>query len=101
MPDDLLKALDGSLERLQMEQVDLYQIHGPVSPCSNTELGDALGDALAAGKTKAVGVSNFSEKELREVYAALSKRGLQGRLVTNRGSVPFEQIDLFSAGRFS
>jgi aryl-alcohol dehydrogenase-like predicted oxidoreductase len=56
----LLRALDGSLRRLGTDHVDLWQVHGydPATPLEETL--SALDAAVAAGKARYVGVSNFS-----------------------------------------
>ncbi len=72
----LLRSLRASLERLQMPFIHLYQIHGPISLRSHEAMADALAEAHAAGLTKAVGVSNYSEKEMRAIHAALARRGV-------------------------
>ncbi len=69
-------ALDHSLERLGLEQIDLYQIHWPYSFLSIESLMDALADAVAEGKVRAVGVSNYSASQMRRAYNALSRRGV-------------------------
>ncbi|MCU1351435.1 MAG: putative oxidoreductase, aryl-alcohol dehydrogenase like protein [Acidimicrobiales bacterium] len=79
---ELLKSLRASLGRLGLPAVDLYQIHGPISLRSHAVLADALAAAHEAGLVKAVGVSNYSEKETRSMDAQLRKRGL--RLATNQ-----------------
>jgi aryl-alcohol dehydrogenase-like predicted oxidoreductase len=78
----LLASLRASLERLQMPWVHLYQIHGPISLRSHQAMADALAAAHQAGLVKAVGVSNYSERETRAIHAALTQRGL--RLATNQ-----------------
>jgi aryl-alcohol dehydrogenase-like predicted oxidoreductase len=78
----LLSAARASLERLGIEQIDLYQIHGPISLRSHGALADALAAAHAAGLVKAVGVSNYSVNETRSMDAALRTRGL--RLASNQ-----------------
>lgn len=78
----LMASLRASLERLQMPWVHLYQIHGAISLRSHDAMADALATAHAAGLVKAVGVSNYSEREMRAIHAALGKRGL--KLATNQ-----------------
>ena len=73
----LPRALDGSLRRLGLPRVDLYQIHWPdrvQAPVA--ALMDGLASAVAAGKARAVGVSNFGAAEMREAHAALARRGV-------------------------
>jgi aryl-alcohol dehydrogenase-like predicted oxidoreductase len=78
----LVKAARASRERLGIDSIDLYQIHGPVSLRSHEALAEALAAAHAEGLVKAVGVSNYSMKETRAIDAALRKRGL--RLASNQ-----------------
>lgn len=69
-------ALHGSLERLGVEKVDLYQLHGPISLRSHGALADALAAVHADGLVGAVGVSNYSIREMEAVHAALAERGV-------------------------
>jgi aryl-alcohol dehydrogenase-like predicted oxidoreductase len=78
----LLSAARRSCERLGVESIDLYQIHGPVSLRSHGALAAALAAAQAEGLVKAVGVSNYSAKETRAIDGALRKHGL--RLASNQ-----------------
>ncbi len=59
-----------------MEQIDLYQIHGPISLRSHGALAEALAAAHGEGLVKAVGVSNYSAKEMKSIEGALRSRGL-------------------------
>ncbi|OZJ04401.1 hypothetical protein BZG36_02418 [Bifiguratus adelaidae] len=76
-PSVLLNALRASLDRLQLKQVDLYQIHGPIHLRGIEVVANALADAVEAGLTKTVGVSNYSLSQTRRMHAALQKRGIQ------------------------
>ncbi|XP_020238943.1 uncharacterized oxidoreductase At1g06690, chloroplastic [Cajanus cajan] len=71
----VLTALKDSLCRLGLTSVDLYQLHWP-GVWGNEGYIDGLGDAVEKGLVKAVGVSNYSEKRLREAYEKLKKRGI-------------------------
>ena len=73
----LPRALDAGLRRLGLPRVDLYQIHWPDRTVASIDaLMGGLADAVAAGKARAVGVSNFSATEMREAHAALARRGV-------------------------
>ncbi len=79
---ELLKSLRASLDRLGVPAVHLYQLHGPISLRSHSALADALAAAHAEGLLLAVGVSNYSAKEMGSIDDALRERGL--RLATNQ-----------------
>ncbi|EER95858.1 hypothetical protein BDA96_02G031000 [Sorghum bicolor] len=68
-------ALKASLDRLGVSSVELYQLHWP-GIWGNEDYLDGLGDAVEQGLVKAVGVSNYSEKRLRDAYQRLKKRGI-------------------------
>ncbi len=57
-------ALDASLQRLDTDDVDLYLIHWPCG-MGFMDTWRAMEKALADGKAKAIGVSNFQEPHLR------------------------------------
>jgi aryl-alcohol dehydrogenase-like predicted oxidoreductase len=72
----LLGALRGSLKRLGLEQVDLYQIHWPFPPVPIETWMEAMAEAVKLGLARAVGVSNFNAEQMRRARAALAKHGL-------------------------
>jgi aryl-alcohol dehydrogenase-like predicted oxidoreductase len=78
----LVSSLRASLDRLGLDRVDLYQIHGPISLRGHGALAEALAVAHQEGLVRAVGVSNYSVRETRAFSAQLRKRGL--RLATNQ-----------------
>lgn len=73
---ELRRSLEGSLRRLGVEQVDLYQLHGPISLRSKAALAEALAQVQRAGLTRAVGVSNYSVREMTAIHRELAKRGV-------------------------
>jgi aryl-alcohol dehydrogenase-like predicted oxidoreductase len=78
----LTSAARASRDRLGIDIIDLYQIHGPISLRSHDAMAEALAEAHRQGLVKAVGVSNYSIKEMRSIDAALRKRDL--RLASNQ-----------------
>lgn len=71
----LICALKESLKRLELSQVDLYQLHWP-GLWGNEDYIDGLADAVEQGLVKAVGVSNYNEGRLRRAHSQLKKRGV-------------------------
>jgi diketogulonate reductase-like aldo/keto reductase len=64
--DRALRACDASLKRLGLDHVDLYLVHWPVAD-KRTETWRAMLAIQAAGKARAVGVSNYTVRHLREI----------------------------------
>ncbi|KAM7263701.1 hypothetical protein ACFE04_001384 [Oxalis oulophora] len=73
--ESVLAALKDSLSRLGLSSVELYQLHWP-GVWGNEGFIDGLGDAVEQGLVKAVGVSNYSERRLRDAYKKLKARGI-------------------------
>src|SRR5436189_3642792 len=63
-PDHLKQALDGSLKRLRLERIDLYQLHTVDSKVPNEESVGALKQMQDAGKIRHIGLSNVDRKEI-------------------------------------
>jgi aryl-alcohol dehydrogenase-like predicted oxidoreductase len=72
----LTDALKASLERLHLIRAGLYMIHFPFPPVAIETWMDALADAVEFGLTRAAGVSNYDEEQMRRAHAALAKRGI-------------------------
>lgn len=72
----LLNALRHSLKRMGVESVDLYQIHWPYPPIAIETWMQAMAEAHQAGLIRAVGVSNYSEDQMRRAHAELAKHNL-------------------------
>ena len=72
----IMAALDASLKRLQLDHVDLYQIHGtdPLTPIEET-LG-ALDDCVRACKVRYLGVSNHAAWHIAKSLGISARHGL-------------------------
>ncbi len=73
--DQMRRALNGSLRRLGMNQIELYQIHWPYSARSIKTWVEGLADAMEAGLIRAAGVSNYNPKQLKRAWLVLKERG--------------------------
>ena len=77
-------AIDGSLERLGVNRIDLYQVHWPYSFIPHRRLLRRLAQAVHDGRLAYVGVSNFTEPQMRRAHAVLADAGVP--LVSNQVS---------------
>jgi aryl-alcohol dehydrogenase-like predicted oxidoreductase len=75
-------ALQNSLRRLRVNQVQLYQMHWPLPPVKVDTWMDRMAEVVDAGMVKAVGVSNYNLEQTITAHEALKKRGL--RLASNQ-----------------
>lgn len=69
--DYLMNAVETSLLRLKTDYIDIYQIHRPDLTTPVSETARALNDMVKSGKTRHVGVSNFTVTEHRALQAHL------------------------------
>jgi len=91
--DYLRKAIDASLARLKVDSVDLWQIHRPDILAHPQEVARVLDDAVASGKIKSLGVSNFTMAQT----AALN-HFLGTKLATTQPEISPLRIDCFENG---
>jgi aryl-alcohol dehydrogenase-like predicted oxidoreductase len=77
------RAIQGSLRRLGLPRIDLYQLHWPDRDEAPIDaVINVLAEAVHAGQIRAVGVSNYSASEMRGAHAALARHGVP--LATNQ-----------------
>lgn len=86
-PEHLVKVCEGSLRRLKLDQIPVYQFHRP-DPA--VPLADSIGTLVRlkeAGKIRHIGLSNVSERQLREAEKLTPIVSIQNRYnATDRGS---------------
>jgi len=70
--DYLMAALDASLARMQVEQVDLYQIHRPDILTHPHEVARTLEDMVTSGKARSIGVSNYTPAQTATLASFLT-----------------------------
>ena len=76
-PDSIRRECEASLRRLQVEAIDLYQIHWP-NPNADIEIGwRTLAALQQEGKVRYIGVSNFNIQQMRRVLAIAPITSLQ------------------------
>jgi 2,5-diketo-D-gluconate reductase A len=73
--DDMLRSFDRSLEALGFDQLDLFLIHWPLPTVSDyVQRWKVMEEIYAGGRVRAIGVSNFQQHHLRDLFAAAEIR---------------------------
>jgi pyridoxine 4-dehydrogenase len=88
-PEHLREACEGSLRRLKLDQIPLYQLHRPDPDVPYAESVGALVDLKNEGKIRHIGVSNVTERQLREAQQLTPVVSVQNRYnLADRSSDP-------------
>ena len=86
-PEHLREVLEGSLRRLKLEQIPLYQLHRVDPKVPIEESVGALAELKDQGKIRHVGLSNVNEEQLRKAERIVPIVSIQNRYnVTDRSS---------------
>jgi aryl-alcohol dehydrogenase-like predicted oxidoreductase len=86
-PEHLRRACEGSLRRLRLEQIDLYQLHAPDPTVPYEESVGALKELQDEGKIRHIGVSNVTLAQVEVARGIAEVASVQNRYsVTDRGS---------------
>ena len=91
-PEHIREAIEGSLKRLKVEHIDLWQLHriDPKVPLAET-LGPVV-DAVKAGKIKHVGLSEVGIEQIEEAQKILRIVSVQNKYNLNRKNAHPSQI---------
>jgi len=90
-PKHLREALEGSLKRLKLERIDVYQLHNAAD--ASVKLADSIGELAimqSEGKIRHIGVSNFSVAQLNEARSLVNVVSVQNRY--NLGDRASEEV---------
>jgi aryl-alcohol dehydrogenase-like predicted oxidoreductase len=88
-PEHLREACEGSLRRLKLDQIPLYQLHRVDPKVPLAESMGAIAELKNEGKIRHVGISNVTEEELHEAQQIVPIVSVQNRYnVTDRHSAP-------------
>lgn len=88
-PEHLKLACDGSLKRLKVERIDLYQLHTPDPNVPFEESVGALAELREQGKIRHVGLSNVGIEQLHEAQEIVPIVSVQNRYsITAQDSEP-------------
>lgn len=91
----LVAACEASLQRLQVDHVDLYQIHRPDMYTHPEEIAEAFTSLRARGLVREFGVSNFSVSHTRALHSFLD-----GGLATSQPEFSAIHLDPMRDGTF-
>ena len=86
-PDTIKRALPASLKRLQMDHVDLYQLHRPDPDVPIADTIGALTEFVKQGLVREIGCSHFSAEQLLQAESAASDGGSSFASVQNEYSM--------------
>lgn len=97
------KSIDESLQKLELDYVDLILIHAPEPWAEfhgknqyfeeNLSVWRAMEEALQAGKVRAIGVSNFLQTDLANVLENGSVKPAVNQLLTHIGNTSFDLLE--------
>lgn len=79
-PEHIAAAIDASLRRLRTDAVDLYQLHRVDEAVPLEETWGAMAELVAAGKAKAIGLSEVTADELARAHALHPVAAVQSEL---------------------
>ena len=78
-PASLHRGVEGSLQRLQRDRIDLYQLHRPDPKIPFSESIRTLAELQQAGKIRYIGVSNVTLDQLKEAQTIAPITSIQNR----------------------
>ena len=78
-PDHLRKAVEGSLKRLRLEHIDVYQLHAPDNVVSFDVSVETLAELKREGKIRMVALSNVTQEHIERARRIVPIASVQNR----------------------
>ena len=99
--DEAVKAIKGSLAKMDLDYIDLMLIHSP-QPWNDFRGGDyaqgnreawrAMEEVYQAGKLRSIGVSNFTEQDIDNILSGSKVTPMVNQLLVHIGNTPLALI---------
>jgi predicted oxidoreductase len=93
----IIRCCEQSLQRLSIEQIDLYQLHRPDYLMDVSEVAVAFSSLHKSGKVREFGVSNFRPSQLSLLQRAVQQK-LEKNLIVNQVEISLTQLAPFEDG---
>jgi len=78
-PEHLRKAVEGSLKRLRLDRIDVYQLHAPAPPTPFRDSVQALAELQREGKIRLVALSNVTREHVEKARKIVPIVSVQNR----------------------
>ncbi|HKR84712.1 MAG TPA: aldo/keto reductase [Terriglobales bacterium] len=78
-PEHLRKAVEGSLKRLRLDRIDLYQLHAPAPATPFRASVEALAELQQEGKIRLVALSNVTREHIERALKIVPIASVQNR----------------------
>jgi predicted oxidoreductase len=95
--EHIIRSCEQSLQRLHVEQIDLYQLHRPDYLMDVDEVALAFASLHKSGKVREFGVSNFRPSQVSLLQRAVQQK-LEKNIVTNQVEISLAQLATFEDG---
>ncbi|KAJ3456892.1 hypothetical protein MRS44_016915 [Fusarium solani] len=80
--DAPLISLKSSLQRMKLDYVDIYLVHGPIHPQSIARIAEGMAQCVEQGLARAIGVANYDVEDVQKINDELAKFNIP--LATNQ-----------------
>ncbi|MBA4147818.1 MAG: aldo/keto reductase [Verrucomicrobia bacterium] len=91
--EHIIHSCEGSLQRLGVETIDLFQLHRPDYLCNPEEVAEAFDKLMRAGKVQEFGVSNF-----RPSQVTMLQKFCHMPLLVHQMEISLARLDSFEDG---